>query len=136
MGDAPAHDHHQTEAKKKECKSRDGILDADHFVIGRKHPLLPEAGVVVRVVVVAVGVFFVVCGVGHKILYILNQFAPVFWRTKRLLCFSSGCFGGKCLQFGFRPLGFAFCKFFAHFSDKLRRDGFFDIIAETGAHVV
>src|SRR5690349_10958630 len=68
MRDAPAHDQHQAETKKQERQSGDGVLNADHLVIGGENPFPPEPGfVVIMVPMVVVTMCIVsVCGVSHK----------------------------------------------------------------------
>src|SRR6185503_20193807 len=55
-GEVPAHQHHQAEAEEQEEQAGDGVLDADHLVIGGKDVVAPETERVMLVPgVVAVG---------------------------------------------------------------------------------
>ena len=47
VGQVPAHQHHQREAEEQEQHAGDGVLDADHLVIGREDVLPPEAELLV-----------------------------------------------------------------------------------------
>jgi hypothetical protein len=62
VGQLPPHDQHQQKTEEEEKQPGDAVLHTDHLVIGRKNPLLPEAGLVVVIVGMMIVVAVSVCG--------------------------------------------------------------------------
>jgi hypothetical protein len=62
MRKLPPHNHHQAEPEEQKRQSGCSVLDADHFMISREHPLPPETGIVMMIFV---GIVRVSDGGGH-----------------------------------------------------------------------
>ncbi len=75
MRDLPAHQQHQEKSEQHEHQCREAILNADDLVVGGENIFLPEARLVMRVVIVAVmAMMFVLLAIRRKL---LNDFIHI-----------------------------------------------------------